>query len=199
MSKDALPIAFPRLGPDVKVEQAAFIHPSALIYGDAHFDEGASMWLNATIRAEMHQVRIGAFSNIQDQVMIHVAANAGTIVGAWCSICHGATLHGCTLGDNVLVGIGATIMDGCEIGDNSVIAGHSFLKEGTIIPPNSIVAGAPALIKATRNSAVANRLNAWTYWRNAKAYANGDFRLWSRPDFLAERQIERGRLLHEYS
>ncbi|MFX6330628.1 gamma carbonic anhydrase family protein, partial [Acinetobacter baumannii] len=90
---------------------------------------------------EVHEVVIGPRSNVQDFVMIHVGNSGGTIVGADCSITHHVTLHGCTLGDNVLVGIGATIMDGCVIGENSIIAGGSFLKENTIVPPNSIVAG----------------------------------------------------------
>ncbi|MFM0088800.1 gamma carbonic anhydrase family protein [Paraburkholderia sediminicola] len=179
----------------MSIERAAFVHPSSLIYGAVTFGEGSSAWLNATIRAEMNEVRIGAYSNIQDGVMIHVGAEGGTIIGEWCSISHRATLHGCTIGDNVLVGIGATIMDGCEIGSNCVIAGHSFLKEGTVIPPNSVVMGMPAAVKSTRDNRAANRLNAWTYWMNALAYVEGHYRLWSDPEFLAQRSAERVRLI----
>jgi carbonic anhydrase/acetyltransferase-like protein (isoleucine patch superfamily) len=192
-----IPQDFARIGPDVDIERTAFVHPSALLYGDVKFEEGASVWLHAAIRAEMNAVRIGAYSNIQDQVMIHVAVNTGTTVGDWCSISHGATLHGCLIGNNVLVGIGATIMDGCEIGDNSVIAGHTFLKEGTVIPPNAIVMGVPGEVKVTRNNRVPNRLNAWTYWKNALAYAEGNFRLWADAGFLEERMKEKARLVAE--
>lgn len=82
-------------------------------------------------------------------------------------------------GDNVLIGIGATIMDGCEIGENSIIAGHAFLREGTIIPPNSIVAGTPAVVKRQRDASAENRRNALLYQRNAIAYAKGDHRAWA--------------------
>jgi carbonic anhydrase/acetyltransferase-like protein (isoleucine patch superfamily) len=172
-------------GPLVAVDAAAFVHPSAQIYGKVTLHAGASVWPNAVIRAEMHEVVIGARSNVQDFVMIHVGNATGTIVGADCSITHHVTLHGCTIGDNVLVGIGATIMDGCLIGENSIIAGGAFLKENTVIPPNSIVAGVPATVKASRDSGAANRFNAWLYSTNAEAYARGEHRHWAEADLKA--------------
>ena len=190
-----MPFSTPSIGPDVRLERAAWVHPSACIYGDVAFAEGSSVWLGVSIRAEMFDVRIGACTNIQDQAVIHIGANSGTRIGAWCSVTHHVTLHGCTIGDNVLVGIGATIMDDCVVGDNCIVAGHAFLKEGTVVPANSIVMGAPATVRATRDNRIPNRMNAWTYWRNAQAYAAGDFRLWSRPSFEAERLAELKRLL----
>ena len=94
----------------------------------------------------------------------------------------------------MLVGIGSTLMDGCEIGENSIIAGHAFLKEGTVIPPNSIVMGAPGKVVRTRNNAAASALNAWMYARNAEAYARGEHRLWSQPEFLEATRAENARL-----
>lgn len=117
--------------------------------------------------------------------MIHIGNGMGTHIGADCSITHHVTLHGCTIGDNVLVGIGATIMDGSVVGENSIIAGGSFLKEGTIIPPHSIVAGVPAVVKASRDCGAANRFNAWLYAENAAAYARGEHRFWSEMDLQA--------------
>ncbi|MBN8940050.1 MAG: gamma carbonic anhydrase family protein [Rhizobiales bacterium] len=178
-SEAALTSAHVSIAPD------AFIHPSAQIYGKVTIHGGASVWPNAVIRAELHEVVIGPRSNVQDFVMIHVGNSGGTIVGADCSITHHVTLHGCTLGDNVLVGIGATIMDGCVIGANSIIAGGSFLKENTIVPPNSIVAGVPASVKASRDSSAANRFNAWLYATNAEAYARGEHRVWAEADLVA--------------
>ena len=174
-----------RSGPLVEIDPAAFVHPSAQIYGKVRLEAGASVWPNAVIRAEMYEVVIGPRSNIQDFVMIHVGNGMGTRVGADCSITHHVTLHGCTLGDNVLVGIGATIMDGSVIGENSIIAGGSFLKEGTIVPPHSIVAGVPAVVKASRDCGAANRFNAWLYAENAAAYARGEHRFWSEMDLQA--------------
>ena len=94
-------------------------------------------------------------------------------------------LHGCTIGDNCLIAIGATIMDGAVIGRNSIVAGHAFVREGTIIPENSIVMGTPAKVVATRNNYVANRVNAMLYHRNAEAYARGEHRAWDGPAFEA--------------
>lgn len=174
-----------RSGPLVEIDPAAFVHPSAQIYGKVRLEAGASVWPNAVIRAEMYEVVIGPRSNIQDFVMIHVGNGMGTRVGADCSITHHVTLHGCTIGDNVLVGIGATIMDGSVVGENSIIAGGSFLKEGTIVPPHSIVAGVPAVVKASRDCGAANRFNAWLYAENAAAYARGEHRFWSEMDLQA--------------
>ena len=183
-----------RFGPDVDVAAAAFIHPTAQIYGDVRAAEGVTIWPNVVMRAESHVIRIGARSNIQDFVMIHVGAGTGTIIGEDCSITHHCTLHGCRIGDRVLVGIGSTIMDGCEIGENSIIAGHAFLKEGTVIPPNSVVMGAPGVVTRQRDSGVANAFNAWMYVQNGLAYARGEHRHWSSPAFAEAARTERERL-----
>ena len=87
-------------------------------------------------------------------------------------------LHGCTIGDNCLIGIGATVMEGVTIGENSIVAGHSFVADNTIIPPNSIVMGTPAKVVRSKSNFVANKLNAMLYYRNAQAYARGDHRAW---------------------
>jgi carbonic anhydrase/acetyltransferase-like protein (isoleucine patch superfamily) len=177
--------AVPRTGPLVTIDPSAHVHPSAQIYGKVTLAAEASIWPNAVIRAEMYEVVIGERTNIQDFAMVHVGSGTGTFVGRDCSITHHVTLHGCTIGDNVLVGIGATIMDGCVIGANSIIAGGSFLKENTVIPPNSIVAGVPAVLKASRDCGAANRFNAWLYTQNAEAYARGDHRCWDEVDLDA--------------
>lgn len=165
---------------------AAYIDPTARVTGDVEIGNGASLWPYAVIRAESQCVRIGAFSNLQDHVMVHVGYHSPTLVGDYCSITHRVTLHGCTVGDNCLVGIGATLMDGVVIGENSIVAGHTFLREGTIIPPNSIVMGTPGKVVRQANSYVANRLNAMLYHRNGLHYARGDHRAWEGADYEAE-------------
>lgn len=182
-----------RFGPDVHVDPTAWVHPTAQLYGEVHVAADASVWPNVVVRAEMNAVRIGARTNIQDFVMIHIGGGP-TIVGADCSITHHVTLHGCVIGDRVLVGIGATIMDDCVIGENSIVAGGAFLKEGTVIPPNSIVMGSPGKATRERNNAIANAMNAWMYAWNARAYARGDHRAWSSPEFLEARKAEFARL-----
>jgi carbonic anhydrase/acetyltransferase-like protein (isoleucine patch superfamily) len=165
---------------------AAYIDPTARAYGGVEIAEGASLWPYTVIRAESRIVRIGRFSNLQDHVMLHVGYHSPTIVGDYCSITHRVVLHGCTIGDHCLIGIGATVMEGAVIGDNSIVAGHSFVADNTIIPPNSIVMGTPAKVVRTVNSFVGNRINAMLYHRNALAYARGQHRAWEGPDYAAE-------------
>lgn len=160
----------------------AFIHPTALVYGAASIGEGSSLWPYAVIRAENYKVRIGRFTNLQDFVMIHIGHRHDTVVGDYCSITHHVNLHGCTIGDCCLIGIGTTVMDGCVIGDNCIVAGHSFLKENTVIPPNSVVMGTPAKVVRTVDSALANLTNALLYHHNALAYRRGEHRIWDQLD-----------------
>jgi carbonic anhydrase/acetyltransferase-like protein (isoleucine patch superfamily) len=165
---------------------AAYIDPTARVYGKVEIGERASLWPYAVIRAEGQFVRIGPLANLQDHVVVHVGDRAPTIVGDHCSIAHRAVLHGCTIGDNCLIGIGATLMEGAVIGENSIVAGHSYVANDTVVPPNSIVMGTPARVVRTHNSFVANRINAMLYLRNALAYARGDHRAWDGPEYEAQ-------------
>ncbi|MFO1255454.1 MAG: gamma carbonic anhydrase family protein [Sphingomonadaceae bacterium] len=165
------------LGPEVSLDDPAFIHPTALIHGKVRIGRGASVWPYAVFRAEMFEIVIGERTNIQDFVMIHVGAGTPTIVGADCSITHHATLHGCTIGDSCLIGIGATVMDGAVIGEGSIVAGHAIVTEGSVFPAHSIIAGSPARLVKTRDSTAANRRNAMFYHMNALNYAQGIERL----------------------
>ncbi len=163
-------------GKDIILENPAYIHPTARIYGKVKICEGASIWPYVVIRSELNEVVINEKTNIQDFVMIHVGTFSGTHVGSHCSITHHCTLHGCTIGDNCLIGINATIMDDCVIGNNCIIAGHTLLKEGTIIPDNSIVAGTPGKVIRERNCRIENMTGAIAYYENALSYARGDYR-----------------------
>jgi carbonic anhydrase/acetyltransferase-like protein (isoleucine patch superfamily) len=165
--------------------RAAYIDPTARAFGAVELGEGSSLWPYAVIRAESRFVRIGRFSNLQDHVMVHVGYHSPTIVGDYCSITHRVVLHGCTIGDHCLIGIGATVMEGAVIGENSIVAGHSFVADNTIVPPNSIVMGTPAKVVRQANSFVANRINAALYHHNALAYAQGAHRAWDGPDYEA--------------
>lgn len=179
----------PSISPEEGVHRAAFIDPSARLCGNLALGEGSSVWPFVPVRAEVHAVRIGRFTNLQDFAMVHIGYGQGVEVGDYCSITHRVTLHGCTIEDACLIGIGATVMDGCVIGRGSIVAGHSFLREGTVVPPNSIVMGTPGKVVATRDSIVGNITNALLYYRNALAYARGDERAWatlSKADVLDE-------------
>ena len=161
----------------VTLENPAFIHESAWLYGKVTIGPGASIWPNVVTRAEFLEIRIGARTNIQDFVMIHVGAMTPTIVGEDCSITHHVTLHGCEIGDRCLIGINATIMDGAKIGANSIVAGNTIVTENSVFPENSIIAGVPGKVVATRDCGSANALNAAMYGRFAAAFAEGRDRL----------------------
>lgn len=167
----------PHIGPHVTLNNPALVHDTAQLYGKVTVHKGASIWPYVVTRAEMFEIVIGARTNIQDHVMIHVAYNSPTIVGEDCSITHRAVLHGCEIGDRVLIGIGATIMDGAKIGSNSIVAGHSIVTEGAEFPENSIIAGSPAKLVKTRDNSAANLMNARFYHINAQNYARGIERL----------------------
>jgi len=165
------------IGEHVTLDDPAYIHESAWLYGKVYVGQGASIWPNVVTRAETFEIRIGARTNIQDFVMIHVGIASPTIIGADCSITHHATLHGCDIGDRCLIGINATIMDGAKIGENSIVAGHTIITENKEFPPNSVIAGVPGKVVATRDCGDANRLNAQFYSACAAQYSQGVDRL----------------------
>ena len=186
-------------GSDVVLDNPAYIDPTARLYGKVRVGAGATIWCNVVARAEMNEIVIGPRTNIQDFVMLHVGDQTPTIIGANCSITHHCTIHGCSIGDNCLIGINATIMDGCVIGRNSIVAGGAFLKENTVIPDNSIVMGMPGKVVRTANMQVKNKLNAFLYWQNGLAYAKGQHRAWSDPAVLAAVAEEVRRLNAEFA
>ncbi len=161
----------------IQIDETAWVHESALLFGNISVGRESSIWPHAVMRAEMFHIKIGERSNIQDFVMVHVGAKTPTIIGDDCSITHHATLHGCNLGDRCLVGINSTIMDGAVIGNNCIVAGHSIVTEGSSFPDNSIIAGSPAKLLKSRNSSEANKMNAAFYVLNAKNYRHGIHRI----------------------
>lgn len=156
---------------------------SAALYGKLEIGKASSVWPNVVVRSECHHVRVGRVSNLQDFVMIHVGYESPTVIGDFCSIAHHATVHGATVGDACLIGIGAVLMDGVVLGAGSIVAGGAVLTEGAVFEPGSIVAGVPAKAIKRRDCSRENRLNAWLYHRNAAAYARGEHRAWDGPDF----------------
>jgi carbonic anhydrase/acetyltransferase-like protein (isoleucine patch superfamily) len=176
------------------IDASAWIAPSAQIFGRVTIGAGSSIWHNAVLRAECQEIRIGRLANVQDFVMVHVGYDAATTIGDFCSIAHHATVHGCTLGDAVLVGVGAVIMDGAVIGAGSIVAGGAVVPEGRRFEPGSVIAGVPAKAIAQRESARANRLNAWLYHRNAQFYREGRHRAWDGPEFEAWRRAKQAEI-----
>ncbi len=189
----------PQFGPEVTLDQPALIHPTALAFGKVHIAQGASLWPYSVIRAEIHQVTVGRYSNIQDFAMLHIALEHPTVVGDYCSITHHCTLHGCSVGDNCLIGINSTIMNGAKVGDNCIVAGGSLIPENAVIPPNSVVMGTPGKVVATRNNFIPNRFNAIIYHKNALAYAQGEHRAWAGADYEAFKEQELTKLQEKFA
>jgi len=122
-----------------------FIAPNATIVGDVVCGDECSFWFNAVIRGDVNSIRIGNKVNIQDGAVIHCTyQKTKTILGNHVSIGHNAIVHGSKVDDNVLIGMGAIVMDNCKIGSNSIIAAGAVLTEGTIVPSGCIYAGVPA-------------------------------------------------------
>lgn len=166
-----------------RIDGSVFVAPGAQIFGNVEIGAESSIWPNVVIRAEAQQIRIGRYTNIQDFVMIHVGYGNATEIGDFCSLTHHATLHGCQIEDDCLVGINAVVMDGAEIGKGSIIAGSAMIREDSHFPAGAIIAGVPAKQIGERDSSRANRKNAWLYHRNAKHYQNGQHRAWDGPEF----------------
>ena len=131
------------------VADDVWIAPSADVIGDARLGQGASVWFGAVIRADNTPILVGARTNIQEGAMLHSDPGAPLSVGEGCTIGHHAILHGCTIGDNVLVGMGATILNNAVIGDDCLIGANALVTEGKVFPAGSLIVGAPA--KAVRD------------------------------------------------
>ncbi len=166
-----------------QIDASVYVAPSAELYGELSIGAESSIWPRVVIRAEAQLVEIGRYTNLQDFVMVHVGYDHPTRVGDFCSITHHATLHGCTIEDDCLIGINAVVMDGAVIGRGSIVAGGAMVKEGDVFAPGSIIGGVPAKKLAERDSARPNRRNAWQYHWNAEAYKRGDHRAWSSPEY----------------
>lgn len=130
------------------VPQSCYVDSSAQVIGDVVLGEKASIWMNAVVRGDVHSIRIGARSNVQDCAVLHGMRNLYPVyVGEGVSIGHNATVHGCVIEDNCLIGIGAIVLNNARIGEGSIIAAGAVIPEGTRIPPCSLVTGVPGRIR----------------------------------------------------
>ena len=126
-----------------------FVAEGARIVGDVSLSAGASVWYNAVLRGDSAGIVIGAGSNVQDNVSVHVDAGHPVVVGAHVSIGHNAVVHGCTIGDGSLIGMGAVVLSGAVIGEGCLVAGGAVVLGGTEVPAGSLVAGVPAKVRRT--------------------------------------------------
>lgn len=129
------------------VHETAFVAAGARLIGDVTLAEGASVWYNAVVRGDSASITLGAGSNLQDNVSVHVDAGHPVVIGRDVSVGHNAVVHGCTIGDGSLIGMGSVVLSGAQIGRGCLVAGGAVVLEGSVIPDGSLVAGVPAKVR----------------------------------------------------
>ena len=127
-----------------KIHSTAQKFPCSHIIGDVSIGHNSSIWYNAVLRGDIEPINIGDFSNVQDNCVVHSTRNYPVELGNYVSVGHAAVLHGCKIGDNVLVGMNSTVLNGAEIGENSIIGAGAVVTEGKKFPPGSLIIGLPA-------------------------------------------------------
>ena len=160
--------------PDINKD--AFVAENATIIGDVKIGKKASIWYGAVLRGDTDKIRIGANSNIQDNVVIHVDPGFPVTIGKECIIGHLALVHGATIEDNVLVGMNATVLNGAQIGSFSIIGANALVTANTVIPPKSFVLGSPAkVVKQISDKQIADILrNSETYVKLSREYLEAE-------------------------
>ena len=149
------------LGAAPTIHQTAYIAPGATVIGDVTLGEESSVWFSAVLRGDINRIVIGPRSNVQDGAVVHLADESGTFVGELVTVGHKAVLHACTVGDEVLVGMGAIVLDGAEIGARSIIGAGAVVTGGKKIPPGSLVLGAPGKVVRTLSIEEQQGLRVW--------------------------------------
>jgi carbonic anhydrase/acetyltransferase-like protein (isoleucine patch superfamily) len=130
------------------VHPTAFVDESAQVIGDVRIGPESSVWMNAVLRGDVNSIRVGQRTNVQDGTVIHVMHHTHpTAVGDDVTIGHGAIVHGCTVGNRVLVGMGAILLNGSMVGEDSIVAAGSLVTENMVVPPRSLVMGSPARVR----------------------------------------------------
>jgi carbonic anhydrase/acetyltransferase-like protein (isoleucine patch superfamily) len=160
-------------GIEPTIPKSCFIDETAVVIGDVVIGEECSVWFHAVIRGDVNYIRIGHRTNVQDLCMLHVTHDtAPLVIGDDVTIGHHVVLHGCTIKDRVLVGMGAIIMDGAVIGEDSVVGAGALVTEGTVVPPKSLILGAPARVRrpVTDKECAWIRESAQNYVNYARRY-----------------------------
>jgi carbonic anhydrase/acetyltransferase-like protein (isoleucine patch superfamily) len=145
----------PRLGHGV------YLARGARVIGAVEIGNHSSVWYNAVLRGDINEIIVGHHTNIQDNAVLHVSDDFACRLGHWVTVGHSATVHACTVGDEVLVGMGATILDGAIIGAQSLIGANALVTQGTEVPPGSLVMGSPARVLRALTDDERRRLRVW--------------------------------------
>ncbi len=149
------------LGRTPQLGRQVYLAAGARVVGDVTLGDHASVWHNAVLRGDINRIVVGHHTNIQDNAVLHVADDFACLVGHWVTIGHSAVVHACTVEDEVLVGMGATILDGAVIGAQSIVGAHALVTQGFIAPPGTLVLGAPARVVRSLTAEERARLRSW--------------------------------------
>jgi len=129
-----------------KIAENTFVAPGSMVIGDVEMCEYSSIWYNTVVRADLAKVKLGKYSNIQENSTVHVEHNQEVIIGDYVTIGHNAVIHACKIGNKSLIGMNATILSGAHIGEGSIVGAGAVVPENSVIPPNSLVLGVPAKV-----------------------------------------------------
>jgi gamma-carbonic anhydrase len=161
-----------RLKKGPTIHPTAWIVPGATVIGDVTLEEESSVWYGAVLRGDINRVVVGSRSNIQDNAVVHLDTDFPTIVGELVTIGHSAIVHACKIDNEVLIGMGAIVLDGAEVGARSIIGANALLTMGMKIPPGSLVLGSPAKIRRQLTLDEQNDITrwAWSYVESSKHF-----------------------------
>ena len=159
-------------GREPRVDREAFVAPTAAVIGDVTLHAGASVWYGAVLRGDVERISVGADSNVQDNCTLHADPGFPVNVGERVSVGHNAVVHGATVGDDCLIGMGATVLNGAVIGAGSLVAAQALVPQGMEVPPGSLVAGVPAKVRRelTEEERAGLTLNGTMYAELAQAH-----------------------------
>lgn len=160
--------------PNYEDSHTGWVAPNSVLVGDISIGKGVTVWFGAVIRADVEKVTIGSGTNVQDQTVMHADPGFPVVIGRGCTIGHRALVHGCVIGENTLVGMGAIILNGARIGANSIVGAGALVTEGKKFPDNALILGSPARMvrPLTDEEVQRNRSAAKHYVANGERYKN---------------------------
>ena len=161
------------LGRKPDTARAAFVAPNATVLGDVVLGALSSLWYGCVLRGDINSIVIGEGTNLQDLTMVHLADDFGAKVGRYCTVGHSAIIHACEIGDECLIGMGATILDGAVIGDHCIVGANALVTQRFVAPPGSMILGAPAQVVRLLTEKEKSGIRPWAekYIEVAKAHA----------------------------
>ncbi|MBI2516852.1 MAG: gamma carbonic anhydrase family protein [Opitutae bacterium] len=161
------------LGKKPRTADATFVAPNATVLGDVTLGPRSSVWYGCVLRGDINSIEIGEGTNIQDLTMVHLADDYGVRVGRYTTVGHGAIIHACEIGDECLIGMGATILDGAKIGDRCIVGANSLVTQKFTAPPGSMILGSPAKVVRALTAEEQAGLRRWAekYIEVAQAHA----------------------------